>query len=590
VNEAPTGLPTISGIPTEDQTLAVITAAIADPDGLGPFSYQWLRGGVNIAGATSSTYILGDADVGQLISVRVTYVDGQGTSESLTSAPTAAIANINDAPTGLPTISGTLTVGQTLTAITSAIADADGLGPFSYQWMRGVADIPGQTGITYVLVPADFGTVANVRVSYTDGHGFPESLTTVNATNTGDPHITTVDGLHYDFQAAGEFVTLRGANGMEIQTRQTPVSTAAPLADSNSGLSVGVSINTAVAARVGTRRVTLQPNISGLPAASGLELRVDGVLKTLPADGINFGSGARVVPLPGGAIQVDFPDGTTMVVTPGWWAPHEVWYLNVGVFHTSAREGIMGPRYKGSWLPRLADGTSLGARPAALHDRYVELYEKFANSWRVKKETSLFDYAPGTSTDTFTLASWPQENPPFVVSQGGEVTKPIDRKIAQQQCRAVVGKNQNADCVFDVMVAGNRGFARTYLLEQKIQGGLTATVLRDDKARTRPHEPVTFIATVVRSAVLRGVVQSSADRKSKPRGQVIPTGTVQFTLDGKNVGKPVRLDAKGQARVKMSRTQLGTRQVAARYLPAKGSVFLASRSLEEPRKVTKQKD
>jgi subtilisin family serine protease len=590
VNDAPTGLPIISGIPTEDQTLTANTGAIADADGLGPFSYQWLRGGVNIVGATSSTYILDDADVGQLISVQVTYTDGQGTPESRTSAPTTAIANINDAPTGFPTISGTLTVGQTLTAITSAIADADGLGPFSYQWMRGVADIPGQTGITYQLVAADFGTVANVRVSYTDGHGFPESRTSVNATNTGDPHITTVDGLHYDFQAAGEFVTLRGANGMEIQTRQTPVSTAAPIADSHSGLSVGVSVNTAVAARVGTHRVTLQPNISGLPAASGLELRVDGVLTTLPANGINFGSGARVVPLPGGAIQVDFPDGTTMVVTPGFWTSHNVWYLNVSVFHTSASEGIMGARYQGSWLPRLGDGTALGARPAALHDRYVELYEKFANSWRVKKETSLFDYAQGTSTETFTLASWPQENPPFVVPQGGKVTKPIDRKIAQQQCRAVVGKNQNADCVFDVMVAGNRGFARTYLQEQKIQGGLTATVLRDDKAKTRPHEPVTFTATVVRSAVLRGLVQRSAEGKSKPHGQVIPTGAVQFTLDGKNVGKPVRLDAKGQARVKMSRRQLGTRQIAARYLPARGSVFLASSSLEGPRKVTKRKD
>jgi len=331
----------------------------------------------------------------------------------------------------------------------------------------------------------------------------------------------------------------------------------------------------------------LQPNISGLAAASGLELRVDGVLTTLPASGINFGSGARVVPLPGGAMQVDFPDGTTMVATPSFWTSNNVWYLNVSVFHTSASEGIMGARYQGGWLPRLGDGTALGARPAALHDRYVELYEKFANSWRVKKETSLFDYAPGTSTDTFTLASWPQENPPFVVPQGGKPAKPIDIKIARQQCRAVAGKNQNADCVFDVMVAGNRGFAKTYLLEQKIQGGLTATVLRDNRLTTKSNEPVTFTATVVKSAVLAGVVQRSVDGKSKPRGQVIPTGAVQFTLDGKNVGKPVRLDAKGQARLKMSRMRLGTRQLAARYLPTEGSVFLASRSLEEPRKVTK---
>ena len=590
VNDAPSGLPVIGGIPTEDQTLTAVTGAIADADGLGAFSYQWLRGGVNIPGATGSTYVLDDPDVGQLISVRVTYTDGGGTPESLTSAPTTAIIDINDPAIGPPVISGTLTVGQTLTAVTSAIVDADGLGPFSYQWLRGTTPIPGATGSSYVLVAADFGTVANVRVSFIDGHGNPESLTTVNATTTGDPHITTVDGLHYDFQAAGEFVLLRGADGMEIQTRQTPVSTAGTLTDPYSGLSVGVSINTAVAARVGAHRVTLQPNIGAPAAAAGLELRVDGVPTTLPASGISLGAGARLVPVIAGAIQVDFPDGTTMVVTPRLWTTHNVWYLNISVFHTSASEGIMGARQEGSWLPRLADGTSLGARPAALPDRYVDLYEKFANSWRVNKQTSLFDYAQGTSTGTFTLVPWPPQDPPFVVPQGGKVAKPIDRKIAQQQCRAIVGKNQNADCVFDVMVTGHLGFARAYLLDQRIRDGLTSIVVRDDKATIKSNEPVTFTATVIKSAALSAVVERSVDPKSKPHRQAVPTGTVQFTLDGRNVGKPVRLDAKGQARVKLSRKQLGTRQLAARYLPAQGSVFLASRSLEEPRKVTKHKD
>ncbi len=47
-----------------------------------------------------STYTLGDADVGTQISVQVSYTDGQGTPESVTSAQTAAVANVNDAPTG----------------------------------------------------------------------------------------------------------------------------------------------------------------------------------------------------------------------------------------------------------------------------------------------------------------------------------------------------------------------------------------------------------------------------------------------------------------------------------------------------------
>ena len=67
------------------------------------FSYQWLRGGIAIAGATTNTYTLGDADVGAQISVRVSYTDGHGTAEGpLTSASVGPVANVNDAPVGLP--------------------------------------------------------------------------------------------------------------------------------------------------------------------------------------------------------------------------------------------------------------------------------------------------------------------------------------------------------------------------------------------------------------------------------------------------------------------------------------------------------
>ena len=45
----------------------------------------------------------------------------------------------------------------------------------------------------------------------------------------GDPHIKTVDGVNYDFQSAGEFVLLRD-EGLELQARQTAVTTAGPLA------------------------------------------------------------------------------------------------------------------------------------------------------------------------------------------------------------------------------------------------------------------------------------------------------------------------------------------------------------------------
>ena len=184
INDAPGGLPVITGTATEDQTLSVDTSGISDADGPATlsFAYQWLRNGSAISGATAATYLLGDADVGQRISVRVSYTDAGSNVESLTSAQTAAVLNINDAPAGLPVISGTVTEDQTLSVATSGISDADGLGAFSYQWLRGGAAISGATGSTYTLGDNDVGWLISVRVSYTDIGSTVETLTSAQTT------------------------------------------------------------------------------------------------------------------------------------------------------------------------------------------------------------------------------------------------------------------------------------------------------------------------------------------------------------------------------------------------------------------------
>ena len=87
---------------------------------------------------------------------------------------------VNTPATGTPTISGTAQVGETLTADTSGIADADGLtgATFSYQWLSSRdTEIPGATGDTYILVPADAGKTIKVRVSFTDDANNEETLT-----------------------------------------------------------------------------------------------------------------------------------------------------------------------------------------------------------------------------------------------------------------------------------------------------------------------------------------------------------------------------------------------------------------------------
>ena len=86
-------------------------------------------------------------------------------------------ANTPEAPnnpaTGAPAIEGKTVVGETLTADTSGIADADGStnATFSYQWIvtDGGAEIevPGATGATYTLISIDAALMVRVRVSFT---------------------------------------------------------------------------------------------------------------------------------------------------------------------------------------------------------------------------------------------------------------------------------------------------------------------------------------------------------------------------------------------------------------------------------------
>ena len=88
----------------------------------------------------------------------------------------------NVAATGAPTISGTMAPGEALTADTSAIYDENGLDrvKFHYQWISSDGttdtDIEGATGRSYTLTEADEGKTIKLRVSFTDRHGFAESL------------------------------------------------------------------------------------------------------------------------------------------------------------------------------------------------------------------------------------------------------------------------------------------------------------------------------------------------------------------------------------------------------------------------------
>ena len=110
----------------------------------------------------------------------MSFTDDGGNAETLTSSATDAVAAKPNSPaTGLPVITGTAQVGEILTANTSGVADADGLenATFTYQWLADDASISGATSLTYTLTDSDGGKAIKVEVSFTDGAGHAETLT-----------------------------------------------------------------------------------------------------------------------------------------------------------------------------------------------------------------------------------------------------------------------------------------------------------------------------------------------------------------------------------------------------------------------------
>ena len=179
-NDSPSGLATIDGSATEGETLVANTTALNDDDGLGPFTYQWLRDGVAISGATGASYTLTQADVGSQFSYTVSYTDAGGTFEQVVSVSTAAVSNLDDPLTGQVSISGLDRVNGILLADVSALADADGIASIAYQWLRDGVAINGANEASYTVALQDSGKDLSVQVTVTDQYGTMAQSTSSN--------------------------------------------------------------------------------------------------------------------------------------------------------------------------------------------------------------------------------------------------------------------------------------------------------------------------------------------------------------------------------------------------------------------------
>ncbi len=186
---ANTEAPSISGTAQDGQTL---TASAGTWTGAPlTFAYQWERCSgagescATIAGATSSSYLLGHADVGSTIVVAVTASDaaGEATSSSAASASVAALAPSTETA---PAITGAEIVGETLSA---GPGSWHGSPPFTYtyQWLacnalgEGCLAIAGATGATFKPTAAQLGGTVVVTVTAENSAGSAAATSSATA-------------------------------------------------------------------------------------------------------------------------------------------------------------------------------------------------------------------------------------------------------------------------------------------------------------------------------------------------------------------------------------------------------------------------
>ena len=180
-----TTAPAISGTARDGQTL---TASSGTWSGTPPisFAYQWRRcdgGGANcvdLAGANGSAYVVVSADVGSTLRVIVTGSNLAGSSVA-TSAQTVVVVGNPPVNTGVPMVSGSAQVGQTLSADPGTWSGTLPIS-FAYQWRRcdgagaNCVDLIPMNGQSYTLTSGDLGATIRLAVTASNSGGSSSPL------------------------------------------------------------------------------------------------------------------------------------------------------------------------------------------------------------------------------------------------------------------------------------------------------------------------------------------------------------------------------------------------------------------------------
>jgi hypothetical protein len=153
------GAPTVSGTA---QFGAALTGNVGSwVEGVSS-STEWFVGRA-ATGDTDNTYVVQSADIGKIVSFRVT-ASKDGYQDSVVSATTAPAVAATMAITATPSISGLLKVGEILTV---DVGTWESGATTSQQWRRNGSVISSATGTTYALQKSDKGKSISVTVTAT---------------------------------------------------------------------------------------------------------------------------------------------------------------------------------------------------------------------------------------------------------------------------------------------------------------------------------------------------------------------------------------------------------------------------------------
>jgi len=278
-------------------------------------------------------------------------------------------------------------------------------------------------------------------------------------TTWGDPHLVSFDGARFDFQQVGEFILARSNHDdFEIQVRERPWE--------NSSLTIAE--NSAVAFKVGRDRVGIYVDSSG----TGIRTLIDGKPVTLASNAPRqLAGGGKVINQTWDDQEtVTWPDGAYVITD--YSGGH---YLTLNVSVPAAERGHLSGLLGNDDGNVDNDITTRGGKKLPYPPTAAELYGQFSDSWRISQSESLFDYAAGQSTKTFTDKNFPVQ----VVSVAG--LPPSARKSATAICKAagVTAEPFLDDCILDVALTGDPGTAAAAAAAQSFksqpQGTITLT-------------------------------------------------------------------------------------------------------------------